>query len=614
MIRIWMVLVVSMIHIIGFSQNEPALVARAKSVVEVGERFQIVYELNADGQNFASPSFGKLQILSGPNRSSSSNIQIINGKMQQSYTLTHTFIAVANEEGEFETGPASIVVDGKKIVSNSLTIKAVKSTQSKSNQSPTTQGNKQQDGVLQNDDLYIKTLVSKSNPYLGEEIIVTLRLYTKVPIANLALQKAPSFTGFWSKSLSDNNSQLQQSRQIINGEEYTVADIIKYAVFPQKNGKLTIEPAELECVAQLQVQRQRAKSNDPFDDFFNDPFFNRNVRNVEKTLVSDPVTVDVLALPEAGRPADFQGAVGDFNFISSIDNNELTTNDALTLSMTVSGKGNLELVDLPKPKFPSDFETYDPKVTSDINTSLAGISGKKKFEYLAIPRAPGDFVISPVTFSFFNPKEKKYFTYSTGEINISVTKGSQTSGGITYSSSAQEDIKYIGKDIHHIKNAPFNLKPSNAFLFGSTLYYILLAAPVFIMMLIVIIWKKREKMLGDISTMKTRKANKVARTRLLKASNYKKEAKDKQFYDEIAQALWGYLSDKFNIPQSSLSIDTVKETLTSRGVDHLVTDNFVNTLNNIDFARFAPGDASGKMETVYNEALNAITRAEKILK
>jgi uncharacterized membrane protein len=223
-------------------------------------------------------------------------------------------------------------------------------------------------------------------------------------------------------------------------------------------------------------------------------------------------------------------------------------------------------------------------------------------------------VIPAIDFAYFNPKDKKYHSFSSGEFNIKVAKGAQGSTGITYSSSAQEDIRYIGKDIRHIKGGPFNFVVGGIYFFGSTVYYILLGLPILFLIILIPVWKNMEKKKGDIGAMKTRKANKVARTRLQKADKFKKENNDKAFYEEIAQALWGYIADKFSIPVSSLSIDSVKATLTDKKVDESVIDNFVNTLNNIEFARFAPGDASGKMENIYGEALNAITAAEKALK
>ena len=456
--------------------------------------------------------------------------------------------------------------------------------------------------------------MSNTNPYIGEQIIVTNRIYTKVPISNLSLDKAPSFEGFWSKSLTDDNSQLKQSTQIINGEEYIVADISKYALFPQKSGDLNIEAANMQCVAQLKIEGQKRRSRDPFESFFNDPFFNHNVKNVQVQLSSYPVKIKVKPLPQEGKPDSFTGAVGKFSFTSSIDNDSISANDAIGITLKLIGSGNLDLLKAPEIKFPSDFETYEPKVINNIRTGDRGVSGSKKIEYLAIVRNPGDFVIEPIKFSYFNPASKKYQTMTAGPYNIHVTKGKGGSQGISYSSSAQEDIRFIGKDIRHIKQGETDLKPISAFLFGTSTYYLFLLMPILVLIAVVLLFRINEKRRGDVKQMRTRKANKVARNKLQKAQKLMNQGNDKEFYDEIAQALWGYIADKFHIVQAEMSIETVTDTLKQKGIDDEVTNAFVNTLNNIEFARFAPGDASGKMKGVYEESISAITKAEKALK
>ena len=241
--KITILLILLSFSLLAFSaKDEPKLLGSSKSVVRVGERFKIVYELNADGSRFKSPNFGKFRKLSGPNKSSNSSIQYINGNYQQSYSQTYSFIVTATKEGNFTIPPASILVKGKTIVSNSITIKVSKGNANNSSTQQRNKGNSSQAGVLQKDDVYIKTIVSNNSPYLGEQVIVTNRIYTKIPISNLSFEKAPSFQGFWSKSLSDENTKLKQSTQIINGEEYIVADISKYAIFPQKSGEIIIEP------------------------------------------------------------------------------------------------------------------------------------------------------------------------------------------------------------------------------------------------------------------------------------------------------------------------------------------------------------------------------------
>ena len=598
--------------------NDVTFTGTGKQVVSVGERFRIVYEVNADGSHFRSPDFGTLEVLSGPNTSTSSSVQYINGKMSQSYSKTYTFIVQALQEGEVTVSPAKVTVDGEVYTSNPITIKVVKSAPGQKGTTRTAtssqDGNSTSEGILQDDDVYIKAYINKRDPYIGEQVIITYKIYTRVPISNISMQKSPSYPGFWSKNLMKDNNQLKQSTQVINGEEYVVADIAKYALFPQKSGELTIEPMKIDCNAQIRVQSKRHKSYDPFEDFFNDPFFNRNVKNVETTLISKPIRINVKPLPQMDKPDSFNGAVGEFNFVSELENDHLKANDALTLKIKINGKGNIELISAPDVKFPPDFETYDPKVKSNIKVNSAGVSGSKTFEYLAIPRASGDFTIGPAEFSYFNPKDGKYHSFTSGELHVTVEKGDQNSQGVTYSSSAQEDIQFIGQDIRHIKTGAVLLKQKGEFLFASTLYYVLMALPLLLMILFIIVWKQQEKRRSNVSLMKNRKANKIARSRLQKAEKLRKSGDEKAFYDELAQALWGYIADKFNIPGSNLSLDTVKETLRSKNVDDQVTDNFINTLHNIDFARFAPGDSGGKMETVYQEAMNAIMQAEKQLK
>ncbi len=609
---------------ITFAGGNITFTASSKTMVEVGERFQIFYTLNADGSGFTAPDFGTLSVISGPNRSSSSSIQYINGRMSQSTELTFSFYVMATREGEVNIPPATIKVNGKTYKSNPLTIKVLKGNAAAQNQSG---GQTQQSagsggggatssggGLVKNSDIFLKALISDGSPYLGQQVIVTYRLYFKVNISNLSVNRQPSFSGFWTKDLQDNNKQLQQSTKVINGVQYAVADIDKVAIFPQKTGKLTIDPMELEVVAQVRTQTKRRRSHDPFDDFFNDPFFNRNIKNVKVKVNSNKLTLDVKPLPQADKPADFNGAVGEFSFAAKIDRTKLTANDALTITVTVSGNGNLELIDPPSVKFPVDFESYDPKVTNRIRTGSNGISGYKKFEYLAIPRNPGDFVIPPVTFSFFNPKDGKYYTYSSEEYKIHVDKGKGNANGITYSSSAQEDIHYIGKDIHHIKTGVVQFKPVGKYFFASEVFYALAILPLLILLIVWLLIRQRRKRLGNIDLIKNKKATKVARSRLHKAEKFRKEGNEKAFFDEIAQALWGYIADKFSVSQAELSMETVKQKLSEKGVDEEVTNSFVNVLNDIEFARFAPGDTAGKMENIYNEAMDAILQAEKALK
>jgi hypothetical protein len=448
---------------------------------------------------------------------------------------------------------------------------------------------------------------------LGEQVLVTYKLYFRINISSPQFNKEPAFPGFWVNNLLKDAKSYKQYEETYHGKRYNVAEIKKYALFPQRSGKLTLEPAEAMCQAQLKAKTQR-RSNDPFfDNFFNDPFFNR-YKTVDLDLTTKPVTINVKPLPSQNMPADFSGAVGEFDFSSSLDKNECKANDAITLKFTVSGKGNVELVDKLNVKFPPDFEVYDPKISKKITSTQYSVSGRKTFEYLIIPRNPGNFKIPPVKFSYYSLKKKKYITLQSTEYDITVAKGDGTSSGVAYSNINQKDINYIGTDIRHIKISEPYLKAIGVFFFNSPAFYIWLIAPLVLFILFVILWKKEFEKRSNIALMRNRKATKVAHSRLKKAYAFMKEGKKDDFFIEISQALWGYLSDKFSIPLSNLSMDTVHETLTGKGVKEESVKIFIDALNNCEFARFAPGDSSGTMENIYNEAVNAISLLESELK
>ncbi len=609
------------VSISAIQAQEVEFTASTQKTVRMGEQFRLVYTLNARGSDFKGPRFEGIQNLSGPNSSSSSNIQYINGKVTKSVSNTYTYYLRAIKEGEFTIPPAIIYNKKNKYESEALKVKVISNgtssgqTQQRSSSKQQNVNNGQTQAPNNENEVFLKLTVDKSNPYLGEQIIVNYRLYTKIPISSISINKLSSFGGFWSKNLTDENQRLNQSTEYINGEEYVVAEIRKIALYPQKTGDLTIEPMELECIAQIRKQNaSRLRSRSFFDNFFDDPFYNTNVYNVNKTLKSELLKVKVKPLPLKNKPSDFNGAVGDLLVSSKIDKTELKVNDAINFSITISGKGNIELIDELNVLFPPDFEAYDPKITNNIKTTNSGVSGSRKFEYLLIPRNPGQFVIEPVEFTYFDVSENKYKTNRTPKYIINVEKGSGSAGNISYSGVAQEDIRYIGTDIRHIKKLPVKLLKIDNYFFGSTTFYLLLIIPVILLVLIILMWKNLEKKHTNIALMKHKKATKVAKRNLKKAKSFLKEKNKKEFYIEISQALWGYLSDKFHIPRAELSMDSVSDALTKKNVKTETIEKFIATLNNCEFARFAPGDAASMMEGIYDEALEIISKIERELR
>jgi hypothetical protein len=587
--------------------------AKAEEIVYAGERFNLIYTLNAEGNNFRGPDFSGVMVLSGPFTSTSSSVQVIKGKVSRTVEYTFTYVLSIGQEGVYEISPAKVNVDGTIYESNSLKIQAIKGTSSQQQQQPGT-GLGGSGGGTQSlkDEVFLRAVADKSSPKQGEQVIITYKLYFNINITALEFKKEPSFKGFWKTDLLDDKQQFRQYSEVYNGRKYQVAEVKKFAIFPQRSGTIEIEQADLVC--QGQIRAQNKSSGDPFfDNFFNDPFFNR-MKNVEIPLASNAISLNVQPLPSAGRPVEFNGAVGDFTFESSIDKTELKANDAINLKFTVKGTGNIELVDKMNIAFPPDFEVYDPKIGSNINANIAGVSGTKTFEYLIIPRTSGTFKINPVKFSYFDLKKNTYQTILSPEYIIRVAKGDGTASNVTYSGVNQADIKYIGSDIRHIKTKIPDFRFAGSFFFNSTTFWVLLILPALIFIAFIFLLKKELKKRTNIALMRNRKATKIAQKRMKKAQTFLQENKKDAFYEEVSQALWGYLSDKFSIPLANLSMDTVKDTLLTREVKEETISHFMDTLNHCEFARFAPGENGSDMKNIYDEAVGFISKIESELK
>lgn len=591
------------------AQSDVSFKTICKKQVSVGEQFQVSYELNGDGKDFKSPNFTNFEIIGGPFTSTSSSVQIINGSVSRTNTQTFSFHLRAIKEGVFTIPSASITVDRKKITSEPCEINVTASATSSGNYSSNTSNSTNNNSKKE---VFLKATPNKKKVYQGEQILLTYNIYYTIPISQLSVSKSPSYSGFWTKDISDNDGSLQQSSTIIDGQPYNVATIKEMVLFPQKAGELTIEPLELSCLAQIRQQRQRTNTYDPFEDFFGD-VLGTSYTNVRKEIKSQPITIEVLPLPTANKPNSFNGAVGQFTFTSKIDKNELKVNEAFTLTLTVSGKGNIELLELPKPILPPDFEVYDPKISTTVKNNALGIYGSKKAEYIIIPRVSGDFTLDDIEFSYFNPSLKKYETLKSDIHAIQVQKGESSTSSAIYT-PGQADIKYLGSDIRHINVNDNDLNITGVNFFMSTTYIIIIAGMIVIFVVVLVIYKKVNKFNKNQALVKNKQATKVAKKRLNNAHKYMISNEQNSFYEEFSQALWGYISDKLNIVRSQLSMDSVREIMLSKEVSEDIVNEFVELLNNCEYARFAPGDANKKMDELYQKGIELITKAEKHLK
>ena len=581
------------------------LTVRAPGRVDVGRRFEVRYEVNDQASDFRGPSFKGLSVLSGPNASRQQGMSIINGQVSHSSSTGFTYIIQADVEGTFNIGSASCTVNGKRITCQGFTITVEKGSAQQQNAygQGSGQSHRQsahqpaQSGNIDSKSLFARASISKNNPYQGEQVILTYKIYTQVSLQQYQIDKLPGNKGFWSEDLTKDGS-VRQYEETVDGRRYMVAEIRRGALFAQESGKLTIEPLDLDVLALVQRQRQRTGS---IWDLFDDPFFNPT-QAVEKHLRTNSINVKVKPLPEA--PDGFNGAVGSFNIKAETDTREVRANEAITYRLTVSGAGNLMLIDAPQVEFPQVFEVYDPQINDNISRSSNGISGSRTFEWVLIPRNQGDYTLPAFNFVFFDPNTGRYVTKRVEAIPVHINKGDPKS--MKNVTSNKSDVKLLNSDINYIHTNPSTLIPLNRqdrtpWWFW-TLAVIIIAAAV----AAILYGRRRNAQQQDIAGMRLRRATKMARKRLRTAAAYLNTGDDNRFYEEIYKAIWGCLADKYNIELSRLSSDTVRDCLNEKNVPPELQNRILQTLQKVDFARFAPGDAASKKQEIYDDALQMI--------
>jgi hypothetical protein len=583
--------------------------ASAPPQVAVGQTFTFTFALNQRAQQIANLNFPGFDVLSGPNQSSSTSMTIVNGQTTHSNTFSYSYTLRAQKEGAFTVQAATFVVDGNQVKSNAVQIKVVASQQSGTPQQQPQQGGRkpQQQAIsFDKNEVFVRASASKTNPYQGEQVIITHKLFVGQSVnAGYRVNSAtmPTQSGLWSYTLGDPNAENVAKQEVLNGKKYSVHEIRRTAVFPQKTGEITVTPMELDFIAGVITSQS---SGDPFFDHF---FGGRqNTQNYNLDIKSNAVQLNVKSLSQNNRPENFSGLVGNFTMTSSLSRAQLKANDATNLTITISGTGNIQHIDPLPIVFPADFDVTEPVVKDNINTKGQSVNGSRTFEYVIIPRNEGNFTISKAAFIFFDPQSAMYRTLTTDEYALQIEKGT---GQLSVSTtSLQKDIKVLGNDIRFIKTSHFNLKPVGVVFFGSHQYYAALFLPVLLLFIFVLIWRKQIELRSNVALMRNKKANKVAHKNLKIAKKLLEEKNKEQFYLEISRALWGYLSSKYHIPVSQLSMENVAVKLSQLGVSNQTIAIFIETLQQCEFARFAPGDSSEIMSEMFQKATDFILQNE----
>ena len=589
--------------------DKVSFVASAPDVVVVGDQFRLSYTVTTQKvKDFRAPSIKGFDVLMGPSRSEQSSTQIVNGSVSSTSSITFTYILMANTAGEFTVPGASIVAEGNQMISNSVKIKVLPQDQnhnsSRRNNDNSSSIQPSSNASVSNQDLFITATASKTNVYEQEAFVLTYKIYTRESNLQLNNAKLPDFKGFHSQEI-EMTTNARWTPEHYKGRNYYTTVYRQFVLFPQQSGKLFIEPAQFQMTVNKPVQ-----SADPFDAFFNG---GNNVIEIKKPITTPKIAINVNPLP-AGKPTNFLGGVGEFNISSSINSKELKTNDAITIKLVISGTGNLKLISNPEIKFPDDFEVYDPKVDNQVRLTKEGLTGNKVIEYLAIPRHAGTYKIPGVSFSYFDIRSKSYKTLNTEDYVINVEKGAGNADQVIANFTNKEDLKVLGEDIRYIKQNEVTFQPKGSFFYGSMSYWLFYIIPALAFILFFIIYRKQAAENANVAKMRTKKANKVAIKRMKLAGKLLSENKKDAFYDEVLKALWGYISDKLNIPVSRLSKDNIEEKLSNHGVSEELIKEFLNALNDCEFARFAPGDENQAMDKVYSSSIEVISKMENSIK
>ena len=584
--------------------------AQAPSQVVVGKPFQLTYSVNQRAKDLQAPEFTDFDYLAGPYTSQSSSTSFVNGKRTSSFQLTYTYTLMATKEGTFTLQPARITVSGEQYTSNGVRITVLPADETPTQTTRTTQSTQttsqtaQTSSQTSSENIFVRTIVSKTKVHEQEAILLSYKLYfAGVDVAQLTNNtKLPEYTGFLKQDIEQ--GEIQTELEHYNGRNYQTATLYRTLLYPQHSGDIVIDPATFEAVLRVQT---RSQVRSIFDDFFG------SYTNVTKALKAPGVTIHVSALP-AGKPAGFSGGVGRFSMASAISSTDLKTNEAVTIKIDIQGTGNMKLLKTPVIDWPEGFEAYDPKVTNNFKTTTSGVSGKKEIEYLAIPRASGEYVIPAISYAYFDTQDGQYKTLRTPEYTLHVSKGAgndEATQAIVQNFVNKEDVQQFGSDIRyiHTKGEGLKVKGESKIAFGSLTFWMMYLIPLLIAIVLLVVFRKQIRENADITRVRYKHANKVAKKRLKAAAKLLAEGNKAAFYEEIERAAVSYLSDRLSIPTADLSKDTIAEILRSKNVPAELIAEVKDVLSTAEFARYAPS-ADSQMQTLFDRTTELINQLE----
>jgi len=559
----------------------------SKKKLGINERLRVEFTMNKDGDDFSPPDFIGFRVLMGPSQAISSSW--VNGV--RSYSKTYSYTLAPTARGTFNIKQASIVIGGKTYKSLAKKVEVTAAVEKPNGQMTVDD--------FADDNLHLVAEVSKTNPYLNEEISIVYKLYVSpsIRVTNYRQLDIPKYNNFWSQDIPV--QRLTPENGTYNGKAYRYVILKRVVLYPQKSGNMEIEPLSLDVTVDVPTNKR---------DFFGGRIYTQT----NKTVSAGKRSINVKDLPATGKPTNFGGAVGEFDFTVSTTKTNLNASESLQAIVEVSGEGNLKLFQLPEPELPGSLEVYDPEHNENVRTTLAGMRGKVSDSYTIVPTFKGKYPMPSIAFSFFNPKTEKYHTINSEEILINVIEG-PTNTSAAANSTARNPKQFVvtsGNQFRFLKLKPNLTAIETNYFFGSKNFYFWWLSPLLLIPLAVVFRKKREAIAGDIAGNKIKLANKLARKYLSEAK--KTLGRKDAFYVALEKALHNYLKAKLKIETSEFSKDKIATLLTEKEVDEATKEGFVGLLKNCEMARYSPF-SNVQMQQDYDKASEVISYLDKQL-
>ena len=557
----------------------------SKTTLGLNERLRVDFTMNFDGDNFMPPVFDGFRVIAGPSQQVSQSW--VNGK--SSFNKTYSYYLLPTQKGTISIKQASIEYNGQVYKTTPIAVKVSDAVEQPRDPND--------NSISINDALYLVADVSKANPYLNEPITVVYKLYFShnIGITNWRELDKPKYNNFWSQNIDI--KQLVAEEGMYNGERFRYVVLRKTVLYPQKSGKLEIEPLALDIDVELPTNRRN---------IFGQVMLTKD----HKRVSAGSRVITVKPLPENGKPLDFGGAVGKFEFRVTPSRTVLKNGESMELDVSVSGNGNLKLFSLPKPVVPSALEMYDPVHSETVNTPLSGMNGIISDKYTIIPQFKGSYTIKPMQFSYFDVGTEKYKTITSNEISVNVADGPVAAGNAVSNASLNSDKKTVSAGDQfkfiHLKTK-FKSTTKSDF-FGSTLFYGLLVAPFLLIPFIVLFKKKKEAIDGDVIGNRLKMNNKLAKKYLSEA---KKQIGNKEpFYVALEKSLHNFLKAKLKIETSEMSKESIKVFLADKNAQPETIAHFIQLKENCEMARYAPSSVVA-MQQDFDKAAEVLSELEK---